>query len=636
MKRVCVLLSLLLLSVVSNAQRRSSKFDVESIKKDPAYYWGCSDVLDAQDKALDESINVLYNNIINNCNANPIIFTSGDPKEQLRKILTTFDSKLRLKIFQYPLVDDYEDDEYSYFSYIKKDDVNGFFNDRKDDIQRFAETGFKYEEEGLQIEDALRSYYWGMMLCLAHPHGDKLKITVDEQDYEAYNWFHDRIQKVLDSFVFVINGHDPGEYNEEGISLNLRVRCTNGNPVSNLQFKYHDGQKLVLSRVDDGKAVVQLVNKNATDFYVMIEYEFMHDALTRPDVKVVLETMDKVKFKTNVRKNIDIKRFLDELVNEDEVSLGVQDNDNDIVEDSKGKVNVDDYVLKEKDAERYLAKMQDIEKAFRSEDFSSVRNYFTKEGYGMLDTLINNGDISVVGQQQYNFIKMDDMVICRGINMNFEFKNHASFIREVVFRFDINTELVTSIAFRLSSVTEDDIHSKTVWPLDNRLVLMNFLEDYQTAYALERYDYLESIYSDDALIIVGHVVKKTEEPLPDRINFKLPKNEVTLIQSDKKQYFESLSKVFKAQEYIDIRFADTDFTRQMSTEEEGDTVNGKRGYEDIYGVRLLQEYKSSTYGDVGYLFLLVDLRKETPIIHVRAWQPDKVDLNKLVQLKDLM
>lgn len=620
------------LSVVSNAQRRSDKFDVESIKKDHTYYWGQSKVLDTQDKAIDESINELYDNILKNCDANPVIYTNDDHSEHLRKILSTFDSKLSQKIFQHPLVDNYEDDEYSYFSYVSKDTVDELFKNRYNDIQRFAEAGFNYESEGLQMEDALRSYYWGMMLCTAHPQGNVLKVRINNQEHEAYKWFHTKIQKVLDSFTFAIDEDDPGTYNEEGILLNIRAYSINDYPISNLQFEYHNGQKLVTSKINDGKAVVQLVNKDAAEFYIMIEYEFLHDAITRPDVKVVLETMDKVKFKSNVRKNIDISRFVDDLVDEDEVSLGTQDDDNSIMEESEDDVEADDYILDEADTDKYLSKMHDIEKAFRSKNFNSVRNYFTDDGFGMIDTLLRNGRMTIVGKQQYNFIKLDDIIMCRGIKMNFEFKNHASFIKEIVFRFDGETELISSIAFRLSSCTENDIHSKTMWPLDNRLVLMNFLEDYQTAYALKRHDYLESIYSDDALIIVGHVVKKTVNPLPDEINFNLPQDEVTLIQFNKEQYFNNLSRVFRAQEFIDIRFADTEFTRQMSSEEE----EGGAGYEDIYGIRLKQEYKSSTYGDVGYLFLLVDLRKETPVIHVRAWQPDKVDIKKLVELKDLM
>ena len=127
-------------------------------------------------------------------------------------------------------------------------------------------------------------------------------------------------------------------------------------------------------------------------------------------------------------------------------------------------------------------------------------------------------------------------------------------------------------------------------------------------------------------------MKKVEEPLPDKMNLNLSSNEITLIETDKKTYFKNLSRVFDAQEYIYIRFAETDFSRQMSTEDES---YGAKKYEDIYGVRLLQEYNSTTYSDVGYLFLLVDLRKEVPIIHVRAWQPDKVEINDLIGLKNL-
>jgi hypothetical protein len=157
------------------------------------------------------------------------------------------------------------------------------------------------------------------------------------------------------------------------------------------------------------------------------------------------------------------------------------------------------------------------------------------------------------------------------------------------------------------------------------------LEDYQTAYALKRYDYLESIFSDDELIIVGHVLKGNNDELKDIKKFNLPAQEVELLRMDKNAYFDRLSKVFKSQEYINIRFTETDFKRQMFSNDESNT-NG----EDIFGVRPLQEYHSTTYGDVGYLFLMVDLREvQRPVIHVRAWQPDKVDINKLVNLRDL-
>ena len=152
------------------------------------------------------------------------------------------------------------------------------------------------------------------------------------------------------------------------------------------------------------------------------------------------------------------------------------------------------------------------------------------------------------------------------------------------------------------------------------MILINFLEDYQTAYALKRHKYLQSIYSDDALIIVGRLVKKTE--IPDRLTLKLTAEQAELTKYDKDTYMKNLAMCFGNNEYIRLRFTETDFTRANNTK-------------DVYGVRVRQEYFSSSYGDVGYLFLLVDLRGSMPLIHVRAWQPDKVDLDQLMNMSDV-
>ena len=47
-------------------------------------------------------------------------------------------------------------------------------------------------------------------------------------------------------------------------------------------------------------------------------------------------------------------------------------------------------------------------------------------------------------------------------------------------------------------------------------------------------------------------------------------------------------------------------------------------YPEIYGVTLKQDWSSSTYSDVGYLFLMIDFRDEdNPLIKVRTWEPEK-------------
>ena len=84
-----------------------------------------------------------------------------------------------------------------------------------------------------------------------------------------------------------------------------------------------------------------------------------------------------------------------------------------------------------------------------------------------------------------------------------------------------------------------------------------------------------------------------------------------------------LERVFDNNEFISIRFTNTSFN----------TVNN---INNVIGVQLKQEYFSSNYGDVGYLFLMVDLRHEKPIIHVRTWQPNETPVDDIINDKSFV
>jgi hypothetical protein len=165
---------------------------------------------------------------------------------------------------------------------------------------------------------------------------------------------------------------------------------------------------------------------------------------------------------------------------------------------------------------------------------------------------------------------------------------------------------VKEVAFGLEEAAVADIMGREQWSIDARQTMIHFLETYKTAYALKRLDYIESIFSQDALIITGSVVKGTgqKEMQPAKMA------QVKYTRQTKEQYIKSLKKCFGSNEYINIRFAEN-------------TVRRSASKPDIYGIQIKQDYFSSSYGDTGYLFLLIDFQKpETPIIHVRTWQPD--------------
>lgn len=602
MKKFYILLIITILSNLVFAQMKPK--ELEAIKNDTTLFYGIGNVCDSPDEAMETAKNELYANIAKNCGSHAIYLAeNGDVNKQLETVIRTFKERIEEKASDRAVVEDDKDEMYQYVMCMKRSEFRTMCDDRRDDIQRYISKAEKMEEN-FCYEDALKSYYWALMLTYAHPQGKKLRFHGDNETID-YEWIIEKISGsdgILKSFNFIVPKENGIEETDDEIIVKLKVMTDSGDDVVNLRCECHDGRKYMPNTVRDGKLIVQLRNKEIKSFKIKVNYDFKDDAKKmNTAVSNAIEMIKVPRFSNNIY-TVDLEKT--KTLKKDEEVEGW-----DRVERNRA--------VEEND---YLAKMSLIENALRSGNIASARDCFSAEGFNMLDTLSRYGKMTVVGKPEYKLLKYHDEVICRSILMQFDFRNTVGFSQEVVFRFDTINKVVTSLAFRLSDKAEYDIISKTKWPEESRLILVNFLEDYQTAYALKRHRYLESIYSDDALIIVGRMVKKTE--IPDRMTLKLTAEEVELTKYDKDTYMKNLAMCFGNNEYIRLRFTETDFTK----------ANNRDG---VYGVRVRQEYFSSSYGDVGYLFLLVDLRGAQPLIHVRAWQPDKVDLEKLMNMSDV-
>lgn len=137
-----------------------------------------------------------------------------------------------------------------------------------------------------------------------------------------------------------------------------------------------------------------------------------------------------------------------------------------------------------------------------------------------------------------------------------------------------------------------------------RKVILDFTEDFRTAYNTQNLDFIESVFSEQALIIVGNVVEQdSESPLASQVEY---------LKFTKTEYIDRLKRVFRNNEFIDVTFENIDIIQHPK-------------YDYMYGVNMEQYYASSTYADEGYLFLLIDFSdEENPLIHVRTWQPLQV------------
>ena len=150
--------------------------------------------------------------------------------------------------------------------------------------------------------------------------------------------------------------------------------------------------------------------------------------------------------------------------------------------------------------------------------------------------------------------------------------------------------------------------------LRQRQLILNYVEDFRTAYEKKDIDFLEMVFSDDALIITGKVIQRKKGERGIQM-----KPEITYTKYSKKEYLDRLrTHVFPNTKTIDVTFGTVEVVKHPSIE----------GY---FGVLVRQGYKSvfksgAIYEDDGYLFMLWDFRDENhPQIHVRTWQPYWMD-----------
>lgn len=177
--------------------------------------------------------------------------------------------------------------------------------------------------------------------------------------------------------------------------------------------------------------------------------------------------------------------------------------------------------------------------------------------------------------------------------------------QEAVVSFDKEGKLVSfylSISMNLyMNVVREN---KEITDLRRRQLILDYVEQFRTSYNQKDINFLEAIFSEDALIITGKVIQRRAREgirLPDRIVYT---------KQTKQQYINNLKRAFRYNKRIHVTFDEVEVMRHP--------VN-----KDFYGVTLHQGWSSDRYHDDGYLFLLWDFRDENhPQIHVRTWQPD--------------
>lgn len=493
-----------------------------------------------------------------------------------------------------------------YFLYIKKTELDKIFEARKNRIKEMIAIATKALNDK-KIDNAIQYYYWANMLLKSLRPGEDVKVSISGNEISAT----DHVKSQLDDIFDSLNAEVKGKQSDSNI---YEVLFTyKGTPVASIDYTYYIGNDYsCVNTARDGLGLVELMPGYKTNnLRISYEYKYFHESQFDKELNQVLEAVKGISYP---KATVNVPITKKELPTEVKISGSVVEQKTQSTISSQAPLAdpSSQPSLSQQDLSPLVNSMNSIVESIKSRNFESIKSMFTDEGYQVFNRLINYGKARVIGNDiKMEFSQLNGSTYCRSIPMRFSFSRNRSFTENVVFVFDEDGK-VDNVSFGLSKVAHDDVFScqNTDWSQEAKDVLQSFLENYKTAYALERIDYLESVFSDDALIISGKVIQKL---VGDAESGYRNNRYVKTTKYSKTEYINRLKNIFKYNEFINIKFANNTVKKM-----------GK-GDKEVYAVQIKQDYSSANYGDTGYLFLLVDVSNpDQPIIHVRAWQ-DKPD-----------
>lgn len=607
-KRALTLTILAIFTMYSHAQ------SIDEIKKNSNYIWGEGNgttMSDAEGEALRQmsvqiSVSVYNSSYDEESNDNSV------QKAVLQSVSSAKFTNVQMRVLE-------EEPNAKVFCFMSRSEVKKMFEKRANHIVNMVDAG-KTAESRMMIDEALRNYYWALVLAKTTP--EPVEIEFNDKKGEATSLLPIKIKSVLAMINASVDEIQDGK--------NLILGFTyNGKPVSSLNFKYNDGQSIVgpiVARDGIGEASMASIPADGK-LHLTYELRFRNEVdPTDSDIAGAfnagilpnINSSVAIAIKNNSKKKaaapaLASAEMLAAQPTNDKRSIAMQNAD-----------NTDDL------QKAVLA----VEAAISSNNPKSAFNYFTPEGYTLFANLMaKNGKVTLVGKaQSHNFIIADGYIIGRATNIKRQFRNGKAFMEKLVYRFNPESRKIESVAFALTQRAENDImNAAASWPEVSRWAILNFMEDYQTAFALKRTDYINSIFSDDALIITGTILKKLNnaERAFDRsksLDLGGPKD-IAYSQLSKTEYIDRLRKIFNTREYVHLQFEDN-VTRMIDLP----AINGiNKGA--AFGIEIKQRYESTGYSDDGYLTMVFDTRGKLPIIHVRLWQPDK---NNMMSLQEFI
>ena len=174
--------------------------------------------------------------------------------------------------------------------------------------------------------------------------------------------------------------------------------------------------------------------------------------------------------------------------------------------------------------------------------------------------------------------------------------------RDIAINFDKNGN-ITDIYFTFCVECMIELGNE-VTDLRKRVELIDFVEKFRTAYNRKDIKGVADKFSDDAQIITGRVTRVKS------IEGSVFEEKIEFTSQTKEEYINKLKGIFANNRVIDIKYEDIELQQHSK-------------FDHIYGVAFKQYWNTTTYSDVGYVFLSIDFHDKEPFIKIRTWQPEQ-------------